>query len=139
MGEFGNISCWSALERKLSTSTGQSETYAMVRLIKEIVWDRHILYDLGYPQDVDTNAACDNDGVRHQSTKAINHATAKHYRIGQGYVRQSCDHRIIKVIEVDTKKNESGIFTKALTPLPFKKHRAKIMGPQDRPSAHISK
>ena len=68
-----------------------------------------------------------------QSTKAVNHADAKHYRIAQAYVRQAVSHGIIKVCGIDTEENEADMFTKALGPKPFAKHRAAVMGPQVRP------
>ncbi len=35
----------SSLERKISTSTGQSESYASASLVKDVVWTRHLAAD----------------------------------------------------------------------------------------------
>jgi hypothetical protein len=55
-----------------------SETYAAGALVKEVVWQRHLARELGIEQVGPTESRSDNDGVFFQSTKAINHSTAKH-------------------------------------------------------------
>ena len=76
MGRLGTICCNSSLERKISTSTGQAETYALASLVKDVVWTRHLADDMRRPQMNATELDTDNQGVHIQSTKAINHATA---------------------------------------------------------------
>jgi hypothetical protein len=133
LGEYGIVSSSSKLERKIATSTGQAETYALVALAKEVVWLRHLLWDLGFPQSGPTPSHTDNDGVLSQATKAINHAAAKHYRLGQAYVRQLGESNVIKVKGISTYDNAADIFTKALAAPLFLKHRYTIMGPQEAP------
>jgi hypothetical protein len=130
LGQFGAIVASSKLERKISTSTGQAETYAMVSLVKEVVWERHLLHELRHTQEEPTCVATDNDGVLKQSTKAINHSEAKHYRIGQAYIRSNGDDGTIRVEGIDTADNPADIFTKALHATAFTRHRDTIMGPQ---------
>ena len=91
LGEYGAVSVVCSLERKISTSTGQAETYALVSLVKEVIWVRHLLRELGFGQDSPTVLRTDNAGVFNQSTKAINHTMAKHYRISQAYIRQQVE------------------------------------------------
>ena len=124
------MQCNSTLERKISTSTGQAETYAAQSVIKEIVWERHLLEELSYPQGKATILQTDNDGVWKQSTKSINHSIAKHYRISQAYIRSLVKEHVIDVKRVDTKFNPADLFTKALNFPAFERHRAKVMGPQ---------
>jgi hypothetical protein len=130
LGQYGTIVASSKLERKVSTSTGQAEIYCMVSLVKEVVWERHLLGELGHAQEGPTPAATNNDGVLKQSTKAINHSTAKHYRIGQAYIRSNGDDGIVQVEGIDTADNPADIFTKALHATAFTRHRDTIMGPQ---------
>jgi hypothetical protein len=131
VGEFGCIHSSSKLERKISNSTGMSETYAHMGLITEIMWDRHLFRELGFPMKKPTPAWTDNDGVRIQSTKAINHSGAKHYRIAQAMIRHANDEKVVQTGYVDTNENGADFLTKALTVTPFLKHRAKTMGPQE--------
>jgi hypothetical protein len=130
LGQYGAIVASSKLERKVSTSTGQAETYAMVSLVKEIVWERHLLRELRHPQERPTPAATDNDGVLNQSTKGVNHSTAKHYRVGQAYIRDNGNNETVKIETVDTADNAPDIITKALDFRAFARHRDSIMGPQ---------
>jgi hypothetical protein len=131
MGEYGAVVCSSTLEKKVSTSTGQAETYAMQSLTTEVVWDRHLLRKLRHEQKVRTLLLTDNDGVLKQSTKAINHSTAKHYRIAQAYIRSKVDDDTIEVGPINTSLNPADLFTKALPATSFFRHRATIMGPQE--------
>ena len=133
LGEHGSIHNGASLEKKICTSTGQAETYAFASLAKEIIWDRLMLKELGFPQVRPTEARTDNDGVLLQSTKSVNHAAAKHYRIAQDFIRQLCTDKIIKASRVDTDLNPSDIGTKALHAPVFVRHRLSIMGPQEPP------
>ena len=134
-GGYGNISCRSHLEKKNSTSTLQSETYAFLDLTKEIMWDRDILAEIGFEQTTATVAKyCDNDGVIGQTTKMLNHGIAKHFRISQGYIKDKTKLKIINPTPVDGMYNQADILTKPLAKMLFERHRLGIMGPQEPPS-----
>ena len=133
LGRFGNVSATSRLDRKVSTSTGQAETYAFQELCKEILWIRLLLHELGYTQRRPTPCFTDNDGVIIQATKAVNHAMAKHYRIAQAFIRMLTNDKEVEVRRVDTADNPTDTFTKPLPKSAFEKHRLAIMGPQDEP------
>jgi hypothetical protein len=133
LGEFGTILSGCGLDRKISTSTGQAETYAMQSLIKDVVWLRTLLTELSYPMPGPTPLFTDNDGVLKQSTKAVNHTSAKHYRIAQAYIRQNVLDLVVKVLGINTKDNGSDIYTKALHAPSFLIHQRTIMGPQSPP------
>ena len=130
LGKVGCISSSSILERKICNSTGMSETFAHLGLGKQIVWDRHLLRDLGFAPKEATLALVDNIGVKNQSTKAINHSGAKHYRISQAMVRQLNEDQIMKTDYVDTAHNCTDILTKCLPTILFERHRLRLMGAQ---------
>jgi hypothetical protein len=127
------IKASSKLEKKISTSTGQSETYAMQSLVKETIWDRHLLSTLGCEQKSPTTLLTDNNGVLKQSTKLINHTMAKHYRIAQAYIRSKASSNEVKLEFISTDDNPADIFTKALPPRKFLQFRDRLMGPQQNP------
>jgi len=135
LGEHGTVACNSSLERKISTSTGQAETYSLASLVKEVVWIRHLLHELRLPQTKPTMTGTDNQGVEIQATKSVNHATAKHYRISQAYVRSKDMDGTIKVVKVSTALNHSDFLTKPLCRLLFERHRDAVMGPQRPPGS----
>ena len=130
LGRFGCISSSSFLERKICTSTGQAETYAYARLCREVIWERGMLHELGFPQPKPTQILTDNQGVLIQSEKSVNHSVAKHYRIAQAFIRQLVASGVVKGCDVRSGENCSDIGTKPLLTEPFVRHRYTIMGPQ---------
>lgn len=138
MGQYGCISFHSTLERKICTSTQQAETYAVSACLRDVIWIRILLDELGAAQVDPTVIDTDNQGVHQQSTKQINHATAKHFRINQAFIRQNGEDKVSSVNKIDTKSNSSDAFTKALHGPLFFAHRLAIMGPQGPPAAPIS-
>jgi hypothetical protein len=133
IGQYGAVSFNCSLERKIATSTQQAETYALASMIKDTIWLRQLLHELGLTQHGATKQWTDNRGVYLQSTKQVNHATAKHFRISQAFIRGTTEDGIVDVDKVDTRDNGADIFTKALHKDLFYKHRLSIMGPQQCP------
>ena len=129
-GQFGTVLTDCRLDRKISVSTGQAETYALQDLVKSTVWLKELVRELGYGLGPSTSLGTDNDGVWKQSKKAFNHSGAKHYRLAQGYIRQAQLNRVINVESEDTDLNAADIFTKALSSAIFIRHQLTIMGPQ---------
>lgn len=137
------IASWANLERsrlfvhwreRSPPPSGQAETYALVSLVKEVIWSRHLLRELGFGQVSPTVLRTDNAGVFKQSTKAINHTTAKHYRISQAYIRQQVLEKELVVAQEESEKNETDALTKALHAPSFVRHRLALMGPQWPPN-----
>ncbi len=75
------MSSRSVLERKVCNSTEMSENFSYQVRGTQVIWNRHLLKELGFAQTKATVADADNEGAKSQRTKAINHAGAKHYRI----------------------------------------------------------
>ena len=123
------------LERKLATSTGQSETHAAHAACEEIVWLRHIASELGDDIDYPILLRNDNSGVVKQSTKQVNHTAAKHYRVTQAFIREQVNEGLLKVEQVPSADNVADILTKALPKVLFQKHRGNLMGPQEASEA----
>jgi hypothetical protein len=122
------------LERKICTSTQQSETYGMGAACRDIEYARLLLADLGEPQRSPTPLGTDNQGAYNQSTKQVNHATAKHFRVTQAYIRNLGNDKVIQVNKVTSADNHADIFTKPLPYAAFARHRAALMGPQAPPN-----
>ncbi len=109
-----------------------SETFAHQGLAKQICWERHLLHELGFEQKKPTKALTDNEGVQKQSTKAINHTGAKHYRISQAMIRQLNTDKVIDTDRVPTDLNCTDMLTKPLPTAAFERHKLRMMGPQDK-------
>jgi hypothetical protein len=126
-GPYGTIACSSSLERKISTSTGQAETYAMASLAKEVVWCRLLALELKHPMPGPTEVKTDN--AKYQ----VNHSTAKHYRIAQAYIRALVADGTLTVGQVGSLFNGSDVFTKNVVRLLMVRHCLTTMGPQECP------
>ena len=100
---------------------------------RDIEYARLLLSDLGEPQQSPTPLGTDNQGACNQSSKQVNHATAKHFRVTQAYIRNLGDDKIVKVGKVSSADNHADIFTKPLPSAAFARHRAALMGPQSPP------
>jgi hypothetical protein len=136
LGEFGAVSFKCQLERKVASSTQQAETYALASMVKNTVWLRQLTHELGFSPMGPTRQYTDNRGVYLQSSKQVNHASAKHFRISQAYIRNHHDDGVIVVDKVPTGDNGSDIFTKGSIPrAAFVKCCLAIMGPQDNPGS----
>jgi hypothetical protein len=134
LGEYGAVSFHCTLERKVATSTQQAETYGLLSLVKDTIWLRQLTHELGFGPRAATRQRTDNQGVHLQSTKQVNHATAKHFRIAQAFIRNNSADGVIAVDKVGTKDNAADLFTKASIPAEqFFKCRLEIMGPQECP------
>ena len=93
------------------------------------------MYELRFPQTKPTRTGTDNQGVEIQATKSVYHATAKHYRISQAYVRSKDLDGTVKVIKVMTELNHSDFPTKTLCRLLFEHRRDAVIGPQRAPGS----
>ena len=133
IGQFGTVLSHCGLERKVCTSTGQAETYAVQALIKDVEWLRRMLSELGHEVKDPVSIQVDNAGVVLQGSKTVNHTSAKHYRIAQAFIRQCCDDGIIKLKKCTSEENGADIFTKPLHAPLFLRHQEAILGPQFPP------
>jgi hypothetical protein len=133
LGDAGIISANCTLERKICTSTQHSETYALGAACRDIEYVRLLLANLGEPQEGPTTLRTDNQGAYNQSSKQVNHATAKHFRVTQAYIRGLGDRDVVRVDKVSSADNHADIFTKPLAYAAFARHRAALMGPQAPP------
>ena len=130
-GKYGMISGGSKRDRTVHTSVGQSETGAAVNMCKKLEWVLDILNQLMETQTKPIQILIDNNGVVKQAVSPASNTTARHYRIGQAYLRQLVDQAKIVPIKVDSEDNPADMFTKALGKALFIKHRDTVMGPQD--------
>ena len=140
MGIYGAVSFHCSLERKICTSSQQGETYAFCSMVKDTVWLRLLLHELGMGQKKASLQRTDNQGVHLQSSKQVNHSGAKHFRISQAYIRAQVNGGVILSELVRTTENGADIFTKgSISVEQFHKCMMEIMGPQDNPSLASSK
>ncbi len=94
-----------------------SETFAHQALGTQVIWNRHLLKELGFAQTKATVADTENEGVKNQSTKfkpSITLGLSTTYRIAQAMVRQLNVDEVIKTRHVGTEANYADMLTKTL-------------------------
>ena len=135
LGKYGTVSYNCSLERKIATSTQQAETYALLYMVKDTIWIRQLIYELGFLLSGASPQRTDNQGTYLQSSKQVNHGVAKHFRIAQAYIREQQALGFINVQKIGTKFNASDLFTKgSIAKDLFFRFRLEIMGPQECPN-----
>ena len=132
VGRLGTICCNSSLERKIFHFHWTSRNLRFGKSAKGRCVDSSPCWWYAATSDeCDGIGHCYNQGVHIQSTKAINHATAKHFRVSQAFIRGfKGEDGSIHVNKIGTNDNHSDFFTKALCVELFRKHRDVVMGPE---------
>ena len=107
--------------------SASSELYAGSVAATEVVHERHLMEEMGFPQEAPTLLSIDN-----KATVALAHdpqafQKTKHIERRHHYLRECVEGGDIRVRHIDTEHNPADIFTKALEPRKFKLFRAAIM------------
>ena len=120
---LGGVVSWGSKKQKiLSTCTVDSEFVAASLAIKEVIWLRGLLTELGVKVGK-VNLVCDNNGcLSHLKDPLISGAT-KHSAIRFHFAREAVDDGQVIPGYVGTDENVAYIFTKPLSPAVFEKHR----------------
>ena len=120
---LGGVVSWGSKKQKiLSTCTVDSEFVAASLAIKEVIWLRGLLTELGVKVGK-VNLVCDNNGcLSHLRDPLISGAT-KHSAIRFHFAREAVDDGQVVPGYVGTDDNIADIFTKPLPPVVFEKHR----------------
>lgn len=133
LGKYGCVSTICKLMPSVKTSTGHSETAAQAMWCRDEEAVRLQCREYGLKEQGRTTCRMDNAGVAKQAINLTNHATARHYRVDQAYIKQQCEQEQVRLEQVPTEENEADFFTKALGKQLFLKHKLAIMGPQEYP------
>jgi hypothetical protein len=104
-------------------SSCEAETVAICSASQEVAWLRNVLCELGIPQDSPTTVHCDNTGAIAFCQDEGNHTKMKHIAIRESFVKEAVGSGVINPVHVRTQDNPADIFTKALGPTLFRKHR----------------
>ena len=127
----GDVYAWAAKKQKVvANSTCEAELYAESEAIKEVLWMRGLLQELGLHPRTGSPASIvygDNQGTIAISKNGVKSERTKHIDIKYQFVTETIANGIIKLVWVPTDKQDADIFTKALhTPL-FVSLRKRLM------------
>ncbi|GLI70405.1 hypothetical protein VaNZ11_015126 [Volvox africanus] len=109
----GVISWSSKLQPTVATSTAKAEYMALAAAIKEALWLRHLLHDLG----VGVRAVpliCDSSVCIAMLASPVSSARTKHIDICHHFAHERVERDEIRMIQCTTTEQVTDTFTKAL-------------------------
>ena len=124
----GAISWESRRQRTVALSTTEAEYMALTAAIKEAIWCRRFLGDLGFPQKNATRLMEDNQGCIALARNPVMHQRSKHIDIKYHFNRESVEAGVVDPKYVPTKENLADVFTKSLNRPAFQYLRDQMLG-----------
>ncbi|GLI62768.1 hypothetical protein VaNZ11_005512 [Volvox africanus] len=109
----GAISWSSKLQPTVATSTAEAEYMASAAAIKEALWLRHLLHDLGVGVEA-VPLRCDSTSCISMLVSPISTARTKHIDICHHFARQRVERGEIRMVQCTTAEQVADILTKAL-------------------------
>ncbi|GJV09031.1 retrotransposon protein, putative, ty1-copia subclass [Tanacetum coccineum] len=110
----GCVVSWKAmLQHMVALSTTEAEYMALMEAVKEAIWLRGLLEELGV--ELNTLAVnCDNQGVIHLSRNYVFHERTKHINVRYHFIREVFEAKTVKVLKVGTEHNVADALTKVV-------------------------
>ncbi|KAE8255524.1 hypothetical protein A4X13_0g3015 [Tilletia indica] len=111
----GNPVSWSSrLQTSVAMSTVEAEYIALAEGLREGLWIRNLLSELGFPAQVPFELHTDNEGTRTIAQNPEAHKRTKHIALRYHAIRERVQRGEISVVRVDTKDNPADVLTKHL-------------------------
>ncbi|XP_075486210.1 secreted RxLR effector protein 161-like [Primulina tabacum] len=111
---YGTAVIWKATSQfVVALSTTQSEYLALSEGIKEALWLKGMVSELGVKQDK-VVVHCDNQSAIHLSKHQVYHERSTHINVRLHFVKDIISKRDVQVENIDTKDNPVDMMTKSL-------------------------
>ena len=110
----GCVVSWKAmLHHVVALSTTEAEYMALTEAVKEAIWLRGLLEELGV--ELNTVAVnCDNQGAIHLSWNHAFHERTKHINVRYHFIRDVLEAKTVEVLKVGTEHNAADALTKVV-------------------------
>ncbi|GKB73939.1 retrotransposon protein, putative, ty1-copia subclass [Tanacetum coccineum] len=110
----GCVVSWKAmLQQVVALSTTEAEYMALTEAVKEAIWLRELLEELGIElNNVADN--CDNQGAIYLSRNHVFHERTKHIIVRNHFIREVLEAKTVNVLKVGTKHNVADALTKVI-------------------------
>ena len=116
----GNLISWkSSLQHIVALSTTEAEYIALTEAIKEALWLKGIVSELGFNLET-VNVFCDSQSAIHLSKNTMYHERTKHIDVRLHFIRDIISNNEIIVNKIGTVDNPADIFTKSVSVAKFK-------------------
>ena len=113
-------------QSSISQSAAEAEMIAASLTCKEIVHQRRLLNEMGFPQTTPTLLNCDSKSVIDASNNPMVGSKLKHVQISNFWCRELIDKNIIQFRKVSGLDNLADMFTKPIVGEPFRRYRAEL-------------
>ena len=108
------ISWRSMLQSTLALSTTEAEYMAVAEGVKEALWLKGLLDNLGMKQE-HVKLRCDSQSAIHLAKNQVHHARTKHIDVRYHFVRHVVKEGSISLTKVHTDENPTDMLTKVVT------------------------
>ncbi|GJW44243.1 hypothetical protein Tco_0073042 [Tanacetum coccineum] len=110
----GCVVSWKAtLQHVVALSTTEAEYMALTGAVKEAIWPRGLLEELGVELNTMT-VNCDNQGAIYLSQNQVFHERTKHINVRYHFIREVLEAKTVKVLKVDIEHNDADALTKVV-------------------------
>ncbi|CAI7819675.1 unnamed protein product, partial [Closterium sp. NIES-54] len=114
----GPVSWRSKKQTETALSSVESEYMAMFHGVKEVIWLRRLLEEIGQEQKVATPLFCDSKGALGMARNAVLHGLNKHIRIKWHWLRKEVKRGTVNPIYIKTHQQPADFLTKRLADEP---------------------
>ena len=124
----GSPVSWSAKkQRTVALSAREAELYALCEAVKEIVWLRGLMKELGLKVHSPSIVHCDNQSTVHISKNGVKGERTKHIDVKFNFIADVNSAGLIKSQWISTTQQQADLFTKPLASEVFTKFRDQLM------------
>ena len=124
------VSYQSKLIKSICLSSAEAETSAAIACLKDIIWLRTLLYELGYPQPGSTEVFEDSQAMIGASSNNAQTKASRYYQLRTAFIRQLVKSGTVHLTYVDTQNQVADTLSKNLGKEAFQKHQIGLLGPQ---------
>ncbi|KAH9781841.1 hypothetical protein KPL71_008631 [Citrus sinensis] len=115
----GAISWKSSLQSVVALSTTEAEYIALTEAVKEAIWLRGLVTELGFEQEV-VRVSCDSSSAIQLSKNPKFHERTKHIDVRMHFIRDEISKGVVNVVKVPTEVNPADMLTKPLPSVRFR-------------------
>lgn len=110
----GVVSWSSKRQPTVALSTTEAEYMAASHCLREAIWLRQLLDDVGCSNDEGTLMMCDNQGAIALAKNPVYHSRTKHIDVQHHFVRENVEKGVIRLEYCPTEDMLADVLTKAL-------------------------
>ncbi|RVW55201.1 Retrovirus-related Pol polyprotein from transposon RE2 [Vitis vinifera] len=114
------ISCNSKKQDVVAKSSVEAEYRAMALATCELIWLKHLLWELRFGNDEQMKLICDNQAALHIASNPVFHERTKHIEVDCHFIREKIASGCVATSFVNSNDQLADIFTKSLRGLRIK-------------------